>query len=148
MIFWGMVIKQRFLRHFYIDSKGINGARFAYMTKYFVLVLTNTLGLWPICDLSLRSWSQIPILSYGFASAQDREFSISLRSGKNPNAMRRRSRSLALEFVKRAKRVFTNWPKCEVFWQGHDKIFCHVSKPSSISPLNLVPFGPFMPQSL
>ena len=76
------------------------------------------------------------------------DFSSSAARGKNPNAMRRRSRSLALEFVKRAKRVFTNWPKCEVFWQGHDKIFCHVSKPSSISPLNLVPFGPFMPQSL
>ena len=32
---------------FYIDSKGINGARFAYMTKYIVTPVRNNFDKWP-----------------------------------------------------------------------------------------------------
>ena len=32
------------------------------------------------------------------------------------------------EFVKRAKRAFTNWPKPEVVLKGPDNVFCHVRK--------------------
>ena len=53
------------------------------MTKYIVWTLQNNLGLWPICERSLRSLHKFKMLSYGFASAQHLGFSTSLRSVKN-----------------------------------------------------------------
>ena len=53
------------------------------MTKYIVWTLQNNLGLWPICECSLRSLHKFKMLSYGFASAQHLGFSTSLRSVKN-----------------------------------------------------------------
>ena len=48
-----------------------------------VWTLQNILGLWPICDCSLRSLHKFTMLSYGCASAQHWSFLASLHSAKN-----------------------------------------------------------------
>ena len=101
--------------------QGGNGARFAYMTKYFVMPLPKNFALWPICEHSLRSFHKFQCYATATPPHSIRIFPSRCARGKIGQT-------------------------CSVFCQGHDKVIYWVL--SDIERNKVMNFGEPSPNSV
>ena len=107
-IFLRMEIKLHFLRHLAINSRGVLDLWIAYMKKLILTPVTKNFEVWANLWMLASLASQIPILSFGVASAWIGIFLIPLLSSLIRKILSTPSQFFITWVKNRYSRILTN----------------------------------------